>query len=244
MLADELPYLNKVERALLRTLDVGWSAARGALWIATVPWSMLLIGVKGPGAFSRGHRGPVRSALGRVFGRNDLGDGAHDRATLEAAADGAVASLRGTVRAIAALDDEPGAVWTRVDASVQTITSFTERWQLVYEEGVDFDLVLDDNATTVRVESTNAFFVAPPGALEQAPDDGWLAGTLPSRMPAAPPQLLSAHRRWLKDGARVRIVGVKSRFVDASVESRMARETPLRIAVAAGPSRPLLIVPD
>ena len=206
MLADELPYLHVAERGLLRALDIGWSVTRGAVWLATVPWSMLLIGVKGPGAFRRGHRGPIRRALSRVFGRNDFGDGARDRDSLDAAADGALASLEGTVRAL----DHDGLVWTRIDATVETVWAFTERWRLVHEDGRDFELVLDDG-TIVRVITADAYLVAKPGD-EREPDQSWLAkAPLPARMPDAYKRVVESFRRELRDGERVRIVGTKAR---------------------------------
>lgn len=246
LLANDLPWLGVAERGVLGVLDAGWSVARGVLWSVGIPWSMMITGVKGPGAFRRGRRGPLRRALGRAFSRNDLRQDVRDRARLEAAPEGAVAGLRGRVRAIESLPlAPPGTVWSRVDALVETTTMFTERWNLVYERGMDFDLVLDDEGSTVvRILGVDGFLVAKPAPQVREPHTTTFAvsAALPAAMPAGvEPRLISSGRRYVTEGDEVRVVGVKTHVIDASVESRLARDTPLRMALAAGPKRPLLI---
>ncbi len=127
--------------------------------------------------------------------------------------------------------------------------------RLVHEAAVDFSLV-DDSGEAITILAADARLLATDGKRHRLdrPQVAQLAALqLPEKIgpqithwlerDAAGKRtgLLHGGEVLLTDGAEVQVVGMKTRVVDPTVQSRLERETPMRATLQSSNALPLLI---
>jgi hypothetical protein len=196
----------------------------------------------------------ARSIMRRRLAK--LARGQVELSHLQHQADGDLVHVRGRVRArqhlTGVLDASAQAVYRRV------LMQFGEV-RVVHEAAVDFEMV-DDRGESIIVETEGARIVAPELKLRQLPylapeTDRMLALPLPDKTRpwqalrakklarGKNPPMANAAEYLLREGDEVEVVGFKNRTVDVTVESRLARDTPLRATLRAGRELPLILSP-
>jgi hypothetical protein len=185
-----------------------------------------------------------------------LARGQVELARLRNEADGELLHVRGRVRARTTLNGllsgEPGVVYRRA--------RFHLRHTLViHEAAVDFDLVDERNESIiVQVEGSRLVGPEPRArrfsgagahvdrilALPLPPESGrWIKERQKRIDKGKKPVWFKAAEYLMRDGDELDVLGYKSRVVDASVESRLERDTPMRATLRAGRELPLILAP-
>jgi hypothetical protein len=195
----------------------------------------------------------ARTVLRRRLAK--LAHGQVELSRLKQEPDGELVHVRGRVKARAELsgllDEHAPTVYRRVQLALDQL-------EIVHESAVDFTLV-DESGEIVLVQVEGARIVVPGPKLikrlEQAQEERLLTLPLPKeaqrwldrrakrqRKGKSLPRM-AAGEFLLRDGDEVEVVGYKSRVVDASVEARLERETPMRATLRSGRALPLILSP-
>jgi hypothetical protein len=229
-----------------------WTVTGGAV-AATIAFAFAthLTGVIAPsvlGAFYAGDEAARRLLRVRL---RSLAQGAVDVSRLPAEPDGQLVHVVGKVRVrepVQGLVSTEPAAFRRVQFNVSSM-------QLIHEAANDFWLVAD-GSEPILIETEHARWLAPMGKRTRV--DGRLEeaiGSLP--LPSRPRRVLEARTRWselrkhvnrmlisealLRDGDAIEVLGYKSRTIDATMTSRLERDTPYRATLRGGTKLPLLI---
>jgi hypothetical protein len=155
-----------------------------------------------------------------------------DWGTLEGEPDGRVVSLVGRVRAGARLATPLGG-----EPCIGIALGCTQTYPGVLESGHDFALV-DEHGRSIPIRVADGRLFGPPNARIFGDREGRLlvasldlpAGATPTRDAFV-----------VRDGDPLRVVGVKTTFVDPTQPGM--RQAPLRIAITSSGTRPLLVYP-
>jgi hypothetical protein len=235
----------------------GMAALLGGVAVFTHGSSSGVIGSMAKGLFVGGLVAgdrTARSVLRRRLAK--LAHGQVELSRLQHQADGELVHVRGRVRA---REHGPGLL----DANAQTVyrrvlMNFSEV-RVVHEAAVDFELV-DDKGESIIVEVEGAHLIAPELKLQRLQQNApaierllklelpektryWQITRARKLAKGKKPPPVSAAEYLLREGDEVEVVGFKNRTVDVSVESRLARDTPLRATLRAGRELPLILSP-